>query len=648
MSNSHVQELKLVYEHLFIDASYTFPDLKCEFERDLNRLHLMIESRGIGLFVRDLPALGKHFDRCLANEEYIPSGLPLGKRLPHGGKIPQFLQGLYLLVFDLTGCLKKEPSIEAIFFLRQFLYCAKKAELYCGDDAVNREVDEFIMTDITLPYPEQVWLGYNVNLSMVKQTYDGFHTSSLLAHRLALMSSDDQRILSAFLMKLDLTSRLICQELGGYSPCEWDFKHGPGAISQTTKPTDKYQWYSWSTRLESVYPIADYGFHSYSSWAGVVAQGRSSMRSTMQPSSRLIDVPKTYSKPRLIAAEPSEHQWCQQNIWHFFRSRCKNSWIDNFVRFTDQTLNQELCRKGSVDGSLATVDLSAASDRVTCHVVGNMFSSIPELTQALIATRTQFIKLKRKKDQTDFSPLELRKFSTMGSACTFPVESLIFLSIALASALTESNLPVNMKNVMSLSTKVSVFGDDIIVPKEARNILFLGLKFLYFKVNEAKSFCSGRFRESCGVDAFRGFEVTPAYWHSPTERKPESIASKVDVANNFYMKLLPATSHYLASTLPEDYHIPLVPVDSGAFGIKTFVLQPQRIKTRWNEALQRSESLLPQLIAGVERTQTESDSALIQYFTECPSPYTKWVNGYNQRPTFKIRRRWVLTTLPTR
>jgi len=184
-------------------------------------------------------------------------------------------------------------------------------------------------------------------------------------------------------------------------------------------------------------------------------------------------------------------------------------------------------------------------------VVGQLFRGNLELLSALRATRTHHVLIPKEPERADCGiwAKELRKFSTMGSACTFPVETIVFLAVALAATLTQRGLRVTYKNIRSLTGSVAVFGDDIIVPADSRELLVVALELLWFKVNAAKTYGSGWFRESCGVDAFRGEDVTPAYWLGSYDGKPGSYASTVESANNFYQKFMVETSKYLETTI---------------------------------------------------------------------------------------------------
>lgn len=641
MSKCQVREsLEQVYAALFKDAAQAYPTLRVEFDKDQTRLSRAVAHRGLQVYLVDLPAVGKHLDRCLAGGQYKLSGLPLTRRVSGTVVIPKFLRGLYLLVFDSSGRLKEDCDIQAVFFLRQLLYAAKKLQYECSDHVTRATVREFVATDIELPEPERFWDSSSA-LNEGELPYHGFGKSELLRERvLAMVAPAGVNQMLHFLNVLDTVSGTLISFLGPYRPDEWRFRHGPGAIAEAVGPTNKYCWQNWSTALESEYPIADFGYHSLCSWAGSQCD-ESIDGDPYGISSRLVAVPKSYSGPRLIAAEPAAHQWCQQNVWHFLRTRTSATGIGLFVCFTDQSRNQRLCKEGSRTGASATIDLSAASDRVSCHVVGQLFRSNLGLLRSLRASRTHSVSQRLAHEVPGL--VRLRKFTTMGSACTFPVESLIFLSVALASVLVQRGRSPSWANIRDLHEEVTVFGDDIIVPIDSRELFVTALEVLYFKVNTNKSFWTGLFRESCGVDSFRGTDVTPVYWRRVNDGKPEALASTVGCSNNFYNKFLLNTAAYLASTLPRG--IPMATMNSGVVGLKSRSgVRNDGFRTRQNRALQRAETRVLSLQAKQCKSPTNNDTALLQYFTESPEPDIFWSHGYARRPVLRKEFRWVPTS----
>lgn len=638
MSEKHVRELDEVYSSIFQDAGVAFPTLRGEFEKDLNRLLGLTSRHGLRIGCVEMPAIAKHLDRCLDNGQYSRACLPLTKRFSPRTVLPKFLRELHLLVFSEAGKLKEDYNVEAIYFIRQIYLAGKKITTNCSAEQVKDEVLDFIRVDDTLPTPPRTWGQCSPSKSEVDQEHPGFRSSDHFLVNLRSFGELHKRYaMSSLLRNLDIVSGILSTTLGPYRPSEWRFRHGPGAISERTGATNKYSWSNWSERLEVEFPIADYGFHSYAAWGEHVDHDKEI--SSHEPHSRLIDVPKSYLKPRLIAAEPSEHQWCQQNLLDYFCSRIEGSWISKFICFTDQTRNQDLALRGSLDGSLTTLDLSSASDRVSCLAVGNLFRGNYSLLRGLQATRTRWIQYTQVNQKPEL--LELKKFSTMGSACTFPVQSIMFLCVALAAVLTTRGRKVTLKNIVALSEEVAVFGDDLVIPTDCRELVFAALEVLDFKINADKTYYCGKFRESCGVDAFAGVRITPAYWKGANTGTPEALASTVEVSNNFYKKFMLYTSAKVASTIRK-VEIPIVSMASGVLGLRSFVRPTnQRVKRRWNRFLQRTESLVPTLLVSAPRTRIKDDSAILQYFTEAPSPFQEWEGGVQQRARPKLRMCWV-------
>jgi hypothetical protein len=632
MSNCHVVEGMLdIWTALVKDVQYLYPDLAGDIERDLSRIRHLAEDRGVHLFCVDLPALCKHLDRCLATGEYLPSKLPLSRAVSKSVVIPKFLRGLYLLIFDgENGTLLTGDLSGPVRALRQLLTMLKKFDMQCSEAKVKASLDEFLSDDLALPIPPEFWDGEGGVSRSAASSVSSFQ--GLAASGMLNLDSRSAKV-------LDLVSGVLCSELGSYNPDSWRHRHGPGAISQTTKKTCKYHWYDWSDRLDSEYPISEHGYYNHASWAS----GNWRVGEISEPiewcdheaTSRMVAVPKTFKAPRLIAAEPSENLWCQQNLWHYFKHRSADSLVGTFVRFSDQSQNQDLCRRGSVDSSLATVDLSAASDRVSCDVVGAMFRSNPRLVAALRATRTRQVKM------LDGSIHRLRKFSTMGSVCTFPVESLIFLTVALSAHFIRSGEKVTSKSIARLKGNVTVFGDDIILPKEDLEGLRSLLKALRFKINEGKTYGTGMFRESCGVDAFQGTEVTPVYMRTLDRDSPGGIVSMVATHNSFRKSGYVTVAKHIAMLLRG--LVDRVAAGSTVFGLDSPSEQVHVLgrKLRWNADLQKVEVRCRIPRDETERTPTNDDAGIFQFFTERPSPFEGWKHGFNQRPVSKIGPAWI-------
>jgi hypothetical protein len=127
----------------------------------------------------------------------------------------------------------------------------------------------------------------------------------------------------------------------------------------------------------------------------------------------------------------------------------------------------------------------------------------------------------------------------MGSALCFPMESMAFFIAIVTHRLRERGVRVTPKTVRQGCEGVYVYGDDLIVPTDEAPAICETLELFGFKVNRHKSFWKGKFRESCGVDAYDGCDVTPTYIRRrlPAGRTDvHGIASAVALANQFYLK----------------------------------------------------------------------------------------------------------------
>jgi len=196
----------------------------------------------------------------------------------------------------------------------------------------------------------------------------------------------------------------------------------------------------------------------------------------------LITVPKNAKTDRVICYEPHLNLRLQLQVGSYMKHRLKRAGVD----LTDQSINQRRAAYAAKHGSLATIDLSMASDTLSRELV---FELLP-IDWALYLDDIR----SKRTIWPDGSVRENQKFSSMGNGFTFELESLIFYAL-----------------MKSVTDNVSVFGDDIIIPTPAYERAFGLLNAAGFQVNTEKSYSYGPFRESCGYDAFAAVNVTPVY-----------------------------------------------------------------------------------------------------------------------------------------
>lgn len=143
--------------------------------------------------------------------------------------------------------------------------------------------------------------------------------------------------------------------------------------------------------------------------------------------SRMKLVPKDVLKGyRTIGMEPNLRMYAQQGTADALVRTFKSSPIRHFVDLSDQQINRDCARDGSIDQEYDTLDLSSASDRVSLSLVRRVFPK--DLLDELIISRSSEV-------STPGGVYTLKKFAPMGSALCFPTQCIIFTAIGLLATL---------------------------------------------------------------------------------------------------------------------------------------------------------------------------------------------------------------------
>lgn len=206
----------------------------------------------------------------------------------------------------------------------------------------------------------------------------------------------------------------------------------------------------------------------------------------------LFTVPKSSDIDRVACKEPDLNMFFQKSVGNQIRYLLRKR---VGINLNDQSINGELARLGSIHGHLMTLDLSSASDSVTCELVKRVlpddwFYWMNDLRSPVTSI--------------DGITHTNEMFSSMGNGFTFELESLLFYSIAKATAY-----------FTGVKGQLSVYGDDIIAPSSLRDELVATLAFCGFRVNDSKSYWTGKFRESCGKHWHDGQDISPFYLRRP-------------------------------------------------------------------------------------------------------------------------------------
>lgn len=144
-----------------------------------------------------------------------------------------------------------------------------------------------------------------------------------------------------------------------------------------------------------------------------------------------------------------------------------------------------------------------------------------------------------------------REVCSDGISLCFPVEALLFWAVSVAAIARSRHLSVERA-----SSTVFVYGDDIIVAVDDYSAVTEALEDVGLRVNFSKSFRKGFFRESCGMDAYKGVCVTPTRIRTLWSGEPgdgNAFASYVAYANAFSARGFDKTSSFLFSRVEKVY-----------------------------------------------------------------------------------------------
>ena len=468
----------------------------------IQKMRSRVTREGMGFLTKALPRLGKAFDRALSGEVQLDSIKLAFKSLPNS-KLPKFMGELFQLIFSHDGWVLPKPCVRSIISMRQIFGLFYKYELPYTADTEQAVIDTFVKNESEIQAYSEKFAWMANYLDTHPEDYTPIKEVSF------------QRIVRD-------ARRLLKRVFSSFDHSDIIPRHGPGAVSTGERLWAKYRWTSVSPRVIESYPIDAFFYASL----GAVCDSIQEIQSLKfeEKSAKVLLVPKDSRGPRLISCEPLTFQWVQQGLSRALSKHVERNPLTRFsVRFTDQRPNQLAALLGSETGNYATLDLKDASDRVSLGLVRLLF---PEpLLSALLNCRSLSTRL------PSGEILVLNKFAPMGSALCFPVMALTIWAI-----LAAAHPDARVRRGLEPSDDTFVYGDDVIVPTaQAANAIKL-LEAFGLKVNRDKSCISGFFRESCGVDAFKGVEVTPVrirtVWSSSP--CPESFTSWLAYANQFY------------------------------------------------------------------------------------------------------------------
>jgi len=627
MTKRLVHSLEGYVTAVFTDLRPTYGSAIVDWKRDLNRSLHELGNRGERLLTIDFPAIRKHLEKCLEEGSYIPSGLPLSRCVSRKVQVPAFCRALYLQVFDVDGKLLTEPNASAIADLRQLLEGFGKLKNPCKQEAIDEEVKTFLTNENELKKPTLAWSEDSLYADPSDVRAISFSDGIRRPGKDVFLPGFDPADAGIGVGDATVLQRvcdIIVSSFGDFHLERDDEvvterpQHGKGRVSNLRRSQSKFDFTDWPRKLDRIFPYDRYAVSDLGAASFENDNVEGFLRNYEAPS-KLIAVPKTMSGPRLIGSEPNYHQWIQQLIRAQIESRVKSTVLRNCISFGDQNPNRALALQGSRDGSIATVDLKSASDRLSCWTIERALRANLTLLDRIHASRTRWM---RNAINDAFSSIVLRKCFTQGSACTFPVQTVVYSMISIAAVLITEGREVSKWSITRAARKVRVFGDDIVIPTNTLPKLRCLLGFLQLSVNSNKTFHKGKFRESCGLDAYDGVDVTPARVKRFSPNPSHDIAqSMIEATNNFYKRGMWHTAHWLRGYLG-GFKVPTIAIRDSEKTVFTKVgdgfqsilgLQTDHLKSRWNPRLQRLEYQVHKLASNSKKVPTQSAYDLTDY-----------------------------------
>ncbi len=500
---------------------------------DFNEVGRRFEREGRSFLTITLPTLGKAIEKWLDQGVVDQADLAGFRR---SQKLPIFMGGFLKLVFDAqSGALFAEPSTDAILALRQLCGLYGKMHLQASAEKTRDAMEQYISTDGEVGrWEDETCLPQQARLGSLVVDAGYWSDESLAFSRLSML----------------LFHRVFRDVDNDVAEGSLTPKHGPGSTADKLLGNKKF-YADWTWRLEEYFTSDRYLLPS-PRYHNLLEEINFRDLEAELPV-EVISVPKTQKAPRIIAMEPVCMQYAQQALSKaIVEGLDEDHILKGFLRLNSQEANQLLAREGSITGALATLDLSEASDRVSNELVRFLTGRWEHLDGAIQACRSRQAVVRL--DESEKVLLTLRKFASMGSALTFPLEAIIFLVVVFVGIEQSLGRRLRAADLVSLHGRVAVYGDDIIVPTDHVGSVVHALDSFGFKVNSQKSFWTGKFRESCGKDYYNGTDVSYVKFRSewPDDRRSvEEVISLVSFFNQCKDNHYDGTVKYLRKKITD-------------------------------------------------------------------------------------------------
>jgi len=575
-----------------LKGSYGFTDAT----RDSHRITSRLEKEGLSFATTTLPTLMSNFLELLETGE---ANFPQFK-LKKGKGYPCLLGRLIYLAIESSSQTVRSKSFDIVYSI---CTAFKKLKGEYPDAVLRKQFTDFVEVDKGLA------------------NIDWFESETYFILNYARQCCREH------FYNVDLSEDIFLP------------KPGPGATNTPTEKTMRYEPHVLYEQIDSVLPYQEW-FYPTPWHACLSARDFLALYNTRQkhPSSRFKFVPKVYGKARGICIEENEMQVMQQALRRGITTLIeRDSSLNACLPLDDQSINAQLALQSSTDKVFGTIDMSEASDRVSRELVSWIFQDTP-LHDPLMALSTKLV-IPPKDLGFAPAPISVNKYAPMGSGLCFPIMSLVHLFLLRGIAYY-----VNSED-RDLWKTIRVYGDDIIAPHGLIDSVYKLLPKFGMKLNKTKSFYRSDFRESCGVHAYQGANVTPVYIKYTTyHNRPKALASGLEAESSLFYKGFRSTSRFIRSLLREGgaSMVPSHP-DQGFACLRrphhdiNYIIDRQRIafEKRWNSSYQTYEYRAPVL---VDRQMTKAiedeTSALTRHYWI--RPQSSYVVKTKDSESFKL------------
>lgn len=451
-SSRSLKRKKRVILHFASTYRHLAKDLDIETS-DRNYVLRRLQQEGVSFLSKTLPLFSKYVLMCIEHRRLLPASECGLTHFKLKGRSPLFMRGL--LLDAISG------NASALYRIRQFCEYYYKLSFKFKESQLANSTEKYLKTEQECQEDDENW-------NTVEEARKAFH---------ALFPS---------------LANATVNDILSYRPA-----YGPGAFAGSELLSEPFELYK---KL----PADMVGSHhsSYNAYSGFFRNSRQEMiKPVAEPKiCQIRFVPKDSRGARVISKEPM-HLLRGQMAYGKFLADQLPKLSRKRINFGDQSVNQELARKASIDGRHATLDLKDASDRVRYRVVSYIFKDTKGLRWFLANARSTHYEVLYKGKRI---VRRLCKFANMGSGMCFPTLSLIVYLAAVIGVKRYEKC-----SIFKAAKSVYVYGDDLIVPSGSTVSVRNTLTEFGLLVNDDKSFSKGSFRESCGGDYLNGVSVAP-------------------------------------------------------------------------------------------------------------------------------------------